>query len=368
MNSGWNVLVMGCLTILAATVGIAIIFVAIIITCTLDFYCPVSFDKENVVIEPGDDTTQERNALEVSSPNTPHSIRDFSSEETALNTLRETQRLRVAYSVDTGPFSYNSTEHQQLNTEEEGDPAGLEVEMVRKFVKDTFNVSSDEDVEAIIQWKPISEFERVDAAERDDVDFVIGAISHTKERCTVPERVCTQTFHWGDNAALMVHRDSPIENFCSSALGGKNIAVISNTTSEDSSNVRVNSERFANCNPVVEYGIQVSYSTRRQAVDAVAGKNLVGNEVAQVAAYITDRRMLEFYRSEYGYEDTLKIVGASIQPEQYVFLMRKENSGLRLLLDEAVSEMLESEIWHDWLEEFHLNLEIESSIPNAFSE
>jgi len=350
-NNGVSIFIMGCLALLASVVGVAIILVSVVVSCTLNIYCPEFIDIETVPAP----AIGQNNAAEISEPKG-----EFSTQDAAKSSLIFRKKLVVGYAIDTGPFSYDSSQSRGSTNDSEGIPTGLETEMIREFVRSSFDSFSgenlsDEKIENIIEWVPIFEFERIDASTRNDIDIVIGAVSHTKERCTTPERICTTVFHWQDNAALMVHKDADISSFCSPELEGKNIAVIANTTSEFES---VNSDRFATCQPTVDYGVQIPYSTRRQAIESVASVSPNNTDISAVAAYITDRRMLEFYRENFGYSDDLKIVGKAQQPEQYVFILKKENDGLRELLDDSVAAMMKSPQWNQWLDEYNLSSEI----------
>ncbi|MEM7531921.1 MAG: transporter substrate-binding domain-containing protein [Chloroflexota bacterium] len=269
----------------------------------------------------------------------------------SISRLQTGQKIVVAYSFESAPFSYSVQDDGTYNMRPSNNPPqGLEVEMIREFVR-RVRSQADLDVEKIddfIDWKPISTRERIQTATDPEIDLVIGAVSHTPDRCDSSEgRVCTSKHHLTDNAALLVRTDENIDGLCSPQLEGKNIVVLSNTTNQSAAD-----SAFAKCNPEIIYSL-TSKTTRSQAIWAV-----LDNEANRVVGYVSNYAILKFHKDIFDNDESSEIVDREFtsQIESAVFIMPKKNMQLRDLLEEEVHSMVcNTVLWNDWLEEFGLS-------------
>ncbi|MFN8496039.1 MAG: transporter substrate-binding domain-containing protein [Caldilineaceae bacterium] len=319
------------LVIAVIFVAIAVIAVVIMTSCALGFIpCQQSTFLENPgsARQPNNSAAQPmvtslaQPTLEIR-PTSVISKMDFSTLEQALHTLRTSKKITVAYSIESGPYSY--LENQA--------PTGFEVEMVRELVERWFQATTDAEIESHINWVPIQATDRVDKAKQTDIDFVIGALSSTPDRCNGQTLICTTTFHAHDTPAMLVRKDSSISGFCDHKLDTQPvqyIAVIAKTTNDPSVSQQRLPADLEDCHFTNPPRIQTR-DTRLQAVDSVINGATIG--------YVTDRIVLEFYREQSSAANALVVIGQSNRPEDYVFLLKTGNEGLRDLIDLTIQAM-----------------------------
>jgi len=329
---------MGCLSILALLVTVAIVVLGLYIFCTSDGPCPSYL------------TDRWGNSSNASSSNT---IENESSE--GPSSLDELENFVVAYPHESGPYSY-----QTDYGDEEGKPDGIEIRIVREFVTKYIEQHNlEKDVEEFIVWKPVDIGKRINAIFDPDVHMVLGAISYKSDRCKSP-RICTKEFHLTDSIGILAKANrNDIDGFCSPILSIANIAVITGTIASESSS---GSEQFATCDENITYGNPQPYDFRSQAVSTVAVDN---TNISNPTVYITDRRILDFYRRNYyeknkNSESALKIVGIPKESQNYTFLLKTGSEDIRNALDNAVIEMMQSNEWESWKKEFGIDVDIEN--------
>jgi len=282
-------------------------------------------------------------------------IHDLSTKQIAIDTLKNSKTITIAYATDAEPFSF----------EHNGEPKGYEIDLLHDFFRDLLDIAPNELLTEtfVINWIDVEIPERVKAATwpneknlgKEHIDMVVGAVSGTTERCDNEFRICTQP-HFTDYAALLVKSDSLIDDFCSLGLEKQNIVFQTATTPgedaetattpeeeaetaitpEENAEAEIGSENFSSeCTEHITYGEKQERFYKKELIEAVL------NNEDGIVSYITDSIILEASRRAHSPENALKVVGQSMNAEKYIFIMRAENDGLRDLLNGFLTEHVE---------------------------
>ncbi len=256
----------------------------------------------------------------------PTSITPGGTSESALAYFAKKGKITVAASVESRPYSYYNNETNRFE--------GLEVELVRTLARQWFDLSPEDDPEHPPEGAPVLEFKPVTVTDRekkvldDGIDFLIGAVSYSPDRCESDKsegRICTLTPHAYDPQALLVRSDSPVNTYCDPALnsGEATLILLSNTTGID----RL-SEFKANCE--FENEIQsIEAPSRESALEMV--------ESSTSRLYKTNYWLL---KSLIGNNpDAFRIIPSPKEIEPIVIWLNEDNEGIKLLIDETMKGM-----------------------------
>jgi ABC-type amino acid transport substrate-binding protein len=134
-----------------------------------------------------------------------------------LKKIREGRTIHLGYRTDSPPFSFTAN----------GQPAGYAVDLCRRVA------TAVEQAVAVpglaVKWVPLSAANRFDQVASGAVDLECGNTSATLSRM---ERFDFSNLIFVDSGALLVLQDTAIGRL--SDLGGKSVAVVAGTTTEQS--------------------------------------------------------------------------------------------------------------------------------------
>ncbi|MCB9009840.1 MAG: transporter substrate-binding domain-containing protein [Ardenticatenaceae bacterium] len=239
---------------------------------------------------------------------------DF-DEVVDLISSEDSPNIYVAYSNESGPYSYQGTNNR---------PMGFEIDLLSEIEERWFNRTG------VFVFKAIDASERLDTILSGDYDIVAGAVSETSERCSAA--LCSSPLHMFDTAAVMIQSDSGIKDFSEidefcAFFEGNRVGVVVGTTGVG----RLPSV-FDNCSsgPSIE-----EYRTRQDVVNGLVNNNIVG--------YITDSSILHYYAELNGSEASVvsfedAVGGVSL--ERYTFLIAPDDEGLKDLFDLTLAAMV----------------------------
>jgi ABC-type amino acid transport substrate-binding protein len=236
-----------------------------------------------------------------------------------LKKIRDAKTIALGYRTDSPPFSFA----------QDGQPAGYSVELCKRVVaavERALNMPS-----LTVKWVPLSAANRFDQVSKGAVDLECGNTSATLSRM---ERFDFSNLIFVDSGALLVLQDTAIGRL--SDLGGKSVAVVAGTTTEQSL-------RSALKERLVEAKI-VSVKDEAEAMASLQAK--------QIDAYAADRvklvGMVALARADVKY----RLVQDDFTFEPYALMMRRDPA-FRLVVNRALSQIYRTgaivEIHDRWL-------------------
>ena len=257
--------------------------------------------------------------------------------ESALAYFRQKGKIVVAASIESGPYSYYDEVTKSFQ--------GLEVEIVRALARQWFGLSPEQDPETagVLEFVKTSVTGRPGMVLKDEIDFVIGAVAYTPERCEPDKsdhKICTRYPHAYDTMALLVQKDSPIEEYCDPKFnsGGASLVLLSNTTGKERLPIFK-----ANCK--FENDIQfIEVPSRPVALEMV--------ESSETRAYKTNRWLISFLIKDN--LDAFQIIESPFDSEleKTIMWLRDDKEGTQFLIDETMKK-LDSEVKKFCKEAFH---------------
>ena len=138
------------------------------------------------------------------------------AQDSALDKIRDTKTVTMAYRTDALPFSFKGPN---------GQPAGYTVELCKRVAA---SIESQLKIPGLkIKWVEATSQNRFELVEKHKVDMLCGATTATLKRM---ERVDFSSYVFVDSTGVLTRVSSGVRKF--SDLSGKRIAVIAGTTNE----------------------------------------------------------------------------------------------------------------------------------------
>jgi len=250
-----------------------------------------------------------------------------------LQQIEESGKIRIGYRQTLPPMSFR---------DDQGAPAGYSIDLCNRIValvKTTLNKS---DIE--VEYVPVNAENRFSALTDNEIDILCGATTKTLSRGQLVD--FTQlTFVTG--AGFLSLKKAPVNNIPS--LQGKKIAVVANTTTEES--LRSVLEKTLTDTEVVT------------VESAAQGMELLNT--GEVAAYSADQIVLIGMLMTADQPNRFLVGGNLYSFEPLAFAVRRNDSDFRLIADRVLSQLYRSDgivpIYKKWFGE------ISENVPSAIA-
>ena len=232
------------------------------------------------------------------------------AQTAALDKIRSTKVVNMAYRTDALPFSYK---------DEKGQPAGYTVELCKRIAASMQSQLNIPDLK--IRWVEATSQNRFALIETREADMECGATTATLKRM---EQVDFSSYVFVDSTGVLARVASGVRKF--SDLAGKRIAVIAGTTNETA--LKAALER-ALINAVV-----VPQPSRGAATAALVN--------GTVDAFASDKILLEGLSLKI--KDTSKygMLPDNLSIEPYAIMLPRGESALRLEVNRGLSKVFSS--------------------------
>ena len=234
---------------------------------------------------------------------------------TALEKIRDTKTVTMAYRTNALPFSYKDSK---------GQPAGFTVELCKRIAASMQSQLKIADLK--VKWVEATSQNRFELVEEREVDMECGATTATLKRM---ERVDFSSYVFVDTTGVLARATSGIRAF--SDLAGKKIAVIAGTTNEKALKAALKSG-------LIKAEV-VSQDSRDSAVAAL--------EVGTVDAFASDKIPLEGIAGKLKNASQYGLLPDDLSIEPYAIMLPR---GCSTSL--AIGEFVKHCIWPDSAEQF----------------
>lgn len=248
----------------------------------------------------------------------------LATTDQAIELFQERGYIIVGVREDAAPFGVFDN----------GNYVGFDIDIAREMAKRWLgDENSIEYVKVIASENPDDDFlGRIESVVKEEVDFTIGAITFTPDRCTTA--ICSLTYYQ-DGARLLVRADSGITG--PGDLDNRLVSVVEGTTAEK--NIIELQQSYPYTNPP-----RLIYKPDRiAAISAVRS--------GEADAYSTDGKILEAFA-----DSELVVVGGEFTDEPYTVVINKNDAGLRNLINTTFREMKEDG-WYRSIYEKHFGCE-----------
>jgi glutamate/aspartate transport system substrate-binding protein len=168
-----------------------------------------------------------------------------------LKIIHETATLRVAYRIDSRPFSY---------VDAQGRPLGYTIELCERIAR---SLEAQLNVALTIKWVPVDERTRFDAIVNDTADMECGSTTVSLSRMKI---VDFSSVVFADSTGILVKSGKGLFTFDN--MAGKNIGIIAGTT-----NAQAVRDQLARRNLSATL---VEFRDRREGIAALARGDLDG--------------------------------------------------------------------------------------------
>jgi ABC-type amino acid transport substrate-binding protein len=226
-----------------------------------------------------------------------------------LDHIKQDHTLRIAYRDDAPPFSYKG---------KDGKPAGFMVDLCRAVAKGLAQQLNSPPLEIV--YVPVTAADRFDAIAKGKADLLCEPTTQTLSRRAEVD-FSMPTFV--DGAGLMIRSDGPKSLV---ALGGRNIGVLSGTTTEQELNASLK-----------DAGITATIVPARTHDEGLAML-----DDGKVSAYFADRAILMFLAAQSTAPKKLLLADNYLTIEPYALALPRGDENFRLAVDRALSNIYRS--------------------------
>lgn len=237
-----------------------------------------------------------------------------------LNSLAARGEILVGVGKESGPYSWESP-LGSANFD------GFEVKLVQEFAR-RWESATGKKIK--VKFVGLDIKDRFTAIENGQVDFTIAGILSSNPNCGAPKLICTTRPYISDQQKALVRTLSITDtlDICTYFDKDKTVAIIRNTSFENQKKTF-----FSQCQDRIPS--ETIFNTRNEAVDAIISE--------KTDAYITNGRMLDFYRLKSSQPESIKVVELRdskspgkklpLLSELFVVALKKDREGLRQLID-----------------------------------
>jgi len=232
------------------------------------------------------------------------------AQSTAVERIRVTKVVNVAFRADALPFSFKDAD---------GRPAGYTVELCKRVAE---SMASNLSVPGLkIHWIEATSQNRFELIEKRAADMECGAPTATLKRM---ELVDFSNYVFVDSTGVLVRRAAGIVAFPD--LAGKRVAVIAGTTNQAALEAALR-RRFVDAKVV-------AYPSREAAVAAL--------EAEQADAFASDKVLLEGIAGKVKDAGKYVMLPDNLSFEPYAIALPRNDSALRLEVNRGLSEVFRS--------------------------
>jgi glutamate/aspartate transport system substrate-binding protein len=237
------------------------------------------------------------------------------AQSTALDKIRSSKTVTMAYRSDALPFSFKDSK---------GQPAGYTVELCKRIAA---SMASQLKIPGLkIQWVEATSQNRFELVEKHQVDMLCGATTATLKRM---ERVDFSSYVFVDSTGVLARTASGVRSF--SDLAGKRIAVIAGTTNESALKAALK-RGLINAEVVTE-------KSREAAVAAL--------EAGKVDAFASDKILLEGIAGKLKDPGKYGMLSDDLSIEPYAIMLPRGDSALRLEVNRGLSKIFSTSAIRD---------------------
>lgn len=230
-----------------------------------------------------------------------------SAQGSALDKIRDSKTVTMAYRTDALPFSFKDSN---------GQPAGYTVELCKRIAA---SLESQLKIPGLkIRWVAATSQNRFELVEKRDVDMLCGATTATLKRM---ERVDFSSYIFVDSTGVLARVSSGVRKF--SDLAGKRIAVISGTTNDAALQSALKRD-------LIKAKV-VSFQDREAATAAL--------EQGKVDAFASDKILLEGISGKLKDASKYGMLSDDLSIEPYAIMLPRNDSALRLEVNRALSRV-----------------------------
>lgn len=227
----------------------------------------------------------------------------------AIDQIRASQTIRIAYREDAPPFSYKAKDAQ---------PSGFMVNLcqaVAKKLSEQLGIASLK-----IAYVPVTSASRFDAIKSGQAELLCGAATMTlSRRAEVDFSIPT----FADGASLLV-TDDAIRDL--KGLDGKKIGVLAGTTTENE----------------LRDALKAASVTAEVTPAKTHEEGLAMLDDGKVSAYFGDRSILMYLMQDSKDPKKLRFADASLTIEPYAIALPHGDEDFRLAVDTALSHIYQS--------------------------
>jgi len=229
-----------------------------------------------------------------------------SAQSSAIERIRATKVVNMAYRTDAVPFSFKDAK---------GQPAGYTVELCKRVAA---SMSSRLNVPGLtIHWIEATSRNRFELIEKRAADMECGATTATLKRM---EQVDFSNYVFVDSTGVLTRRAAGIVAF--PGLAGKRIAVIAGTTNQAALDAALK-RRFVDA-------MVLAYPSREAAVAAL--------EAEQADAFASDKVLLEGIAGKVKDAEKYVMLPDNLSFEPYAIALPRNDSALRLEVNRGLSQ------------------------------
>ncbi len=245
-----------------------------------------------------------------------------SSPPDTLSKIKETGKLVIGFREDAPPFAFRDAD---------GKPAGYSVELCQLIAERVTQVAERADLD--VAYVAVPADKRLAMVESGEIDIECGASTDTLER---RERVDFTLHTFVTGAEMLLKAGSAIDDLRD--LKGKTVGVLQGTTTEAGLRAALAAQALTT--------EVVTFDRHEQGLEAL--------ETDQIAAYFADRILLLGMVAKAMDASKLKLSGRFYSYEPYAFMIRRGDSGFRLVADTVLADTYRSgRIWPIYERWFH---------------
>jgi glutamate/aspartate transport system substrate-binding protein len=228
----------------------------------------------------------------------------------ALQRIRDTKTVRIAYRTDASPFSY----------EDRGQPAGYSVDLCKRVVT---SLGQQLKVESLaVKWVPANVQNRLDLVRKGDVDMECGTTTATLSRM---EQVDFSNPIWVDVTDVLVRKSVGARAI--GGLAGKSIAVVAATPNQKALEQSLKKGLVnAKVVPTKTYEEAIALLEGGKVDALAAGRTMLGG----IGSKLKDVSQYELLNEDIGYIP-------------YAVVVPLGANGLRLAVNRALSQIYDGD-------------------------
>ena len=226
-----------------------------------------------------------------------------------LKRIREGKAITIGYRTDALPFSYVDGKQ----------PAGYSVELCKRVAA---SIARQIKVQPLpVKWVATTSQNRLELVQKRQIDMECGATTATLTRM---EQVDFSSPIFVDTTGLLVRRAAGASTF--SGLAGKKIAVITGTTNQKSLETAMKRQ-----------GVKATAVTMKNREEAIAAL-----EAGSIDAFAGDKILLHGLARKVKDPAQYGILDEDLGFEPYAITLAHGDSGMRLAVNRALSEIYDS--------------------------
>ena len=232
------------------------------------------------------------------------------SQQATLDKIKDSGSITLAYRESSIPFSY---------LDDKAQPVGFGVDICDRIVDEIRKTTGRADLK--VQRQAVTSANRIPLVQNGTVDLECGSTTNNSERA---KQVSFAVNYFYTGTRFLVKADSGIKS-----LADLNNKVVVSTTG--TTNFRI---------------LRTLISEQKLPIELIGAKDHSESallvESSRAAAFAMDDILLYGLRASAQNPASLAVVGEAIQVEPYAIMMRKDDPGIKKLVDGVVAGLMKS--------------------------